>query len=319
MRTTPTTSSRSAALLCLPLLAALPACSLGAGGITPVRTHFNIGVHHATAGRTDAAIHEYRLALRENPTDHRARFNLALALETKAEQSPDPERTNLANEAVTEYNAILTQHPDHLRASINLAAAEHQQGKITEAHARLERTIAAHPRAAAPRRALGALLLLEGDLPQSQSHLRAALDLDPADPATAAILADNLLQQSKPLEAHALLTTSLVSNPADLGLLLALARLDTNLNNLPSAESSLRRLLHIDPDHHAAHLALSAVLERAGDTEGATLHLWRARDTDPSEIPSINYPSRLRNLYDQLLANHPDEPSPAHALPTHLR
>ncbi|MGE0705687.1 MAG: tetratricopeptide repeat protein, partial [Vicinamibacterales bacterium] len=65
--------------------AVVAAAALFAGcaskGITPVHTAFNKGVYFQSTGDTDAAIAEYRSALRENPDDYRARFNLAVAIE----------------------------------------------------------------------------------------------------------------------------------------------------------------------------------------------------------------------------------------------
>ena len=75
---------RTTSLICVVGLT-LIGCRGGAGGVTPIRTAFNKGVYQHSQGNHEAAIAEYREALEEDETDHRARFNLAMALETLAD------------------------------------------------------------------------------------------------------------------------------------------------------------------------------------------------------------------------------------------
>ena len=99
------TPTAAAALLLL-----APACA----SYTPIRTHFNKGVQLYGEENWSGAAREYRLALEDDPMDHRARFNLAMTHEKM-------ERPDLARE---EYQWILSVRPDDLRASVNLAASE---------------------------------------------------------------------------------------------------------------------------------------------------------------------------------------------------
>ena len=73
---------------------------------TPVRTHFNKGVRLYDEENYSGAGREYRLAIEEDPMDHRAHFNLAMTLEEQG-------RTDLAR---AEYEWILSVRPDDLRA-----------------------------------------------------------------------------------------------------------------------------------------------------------------------------------------------------------
>ena len=151
---------RTTSLICVVGLA-LIGCRGGAGGLTPIRTAFNKGVYQHSQGNYEAAIAEYREALEEDETDHRARFNLAMALETLAdgrEQGDSAAASQLREEAEREYRRILDARPDDLRSSVNLAAREYEKGLKAEAFQRLRSTIEEHPDSAAPRVALAAHL-----------------------------------------------------------------------------------------------------------------------------------------------------------------
>lgn len=66
----------------------------------------------------------------------------------------------------------------------------------------------------------------------------------------------------------------------------------------------VQTILFIDPDHYDAHLLLANVLEKRGDLEDATWHLWTARrleDIKKPRGPSTEYKRRLLRLYQQLL------------------
>src|SRR5688572_11037701 len=110
----------------------LPGCGFGGNGVTPIRTPFNKGVYHYSRGRFDEAIAEFRLALDEDASDHRARFNLAAALEAKArglaERGDRAAAEPLVAEAEAQYRRILEARPVDLRASVNLAAREFERG-----------------------------------------------------------------------------------------------------------------------------------------------------------------------------------------------
>ncbi len=122
----------------------------GGGSYSPVRTAFNRGVHLASVGELEAAVSEYRDALRIDAEDYRARFNLASTLEDLADRDEANDNVQRASErrqaARAQYETLLRRKPGELRASINLALREHADSERESAFVRLTATAEAHPR-----------------------------------------------------------------------------------------------------------------------------------------------------------------------------
>ncbi len=268
-------------------------------GVTPISTHFNQGVYYYSKGDFDAAISEYRLALEEDVDDHRAQFNLAEALEskaTRAERGGEGEPAEeLRAEAEEHYLALLASRSGHLRASVNLAARELAQGEAETAERRLLDTIERHPRSALPRVALAAHRLRKGfkdeDAAQVQGAvelLEKALERDPEHPDANVLLGhacaslDRLGGGDPALRdrAREAYERAVDRDGSDVGSMMGLARLERRAGNDDRAVSWLRRALYVHPDLLAAHLMLSELLDARGDLEEATVHLWRGRQLE---------------------------------------
>lgn len=302
------------------LLALLLLGACAGGGVTPIRSHFNKGVYQYAQGDFEAAISEFRLALGEEPADHRARFNLAAsqeALADRLERGGRPEAAEaLRQEAESLYHELLAMRPDDLRVAVNLAAREIAKGNRGAGEDRLLRAIERQPRAVLPRTALAAhrIRLSEDDpdgLRQAIELLEAALAFDPANTDANLLLghACELLARHGPDSgtlrelARQAYRKALEANSYDLATLLALGRLELTAGNAAAAVPWLRRALYVDADHLEGHLLMSQALEERGDLEGATLHLWRARELESPEAPKLSsaeYEERLLDLYRRL-------------------
>ncbi len=297
-------------------------------GITPIRTHFNQGVYHYSNGDYQAAITEYRLAIEENAADHRAQFNLAEALESRAtrlERDGHAEQAEaLRSEAEEHYHALLAADPGHLRANVNLAARELQLGDAAGAEARLRSAIERHPRSALPRVALAAHRFRTDDpsaIRDAISLLEEAIDRDRANPdanvllghAYAALARHDGADPELVVRSREAYEQTLGHVPGDVGALLGLARLERRAGNHFRAESMARRALYVLPDLLEAHLMLAELLEARGELEEATAHLWRARQLEGearrSHLSPEEYRQRLLDLY-RLLAEKEGAQSP---------
>ncbi len=301
-------------------------------GVTPIRTHFNQGVYHYSHGDYRAAISEYRLAVEEDAGDHRARFNLAEALESRATRVERDERDGdaagaeaLRREAEEHYQGLLAADPHHLRASVNLAARELDRGDNAAAEARLRAAIERHPRSALPRVALAAHRLRQGEEPtirEAVALLEEAVARDRAHPDANVLLGhacaalDRLGTASDPdlvARARAAYERALDHVPGDVGALMGLARLERRAGQLDRAESLARRALYILPDLLAAHLMLADLLDARGELEEATTHLWRARQLETFDRPRLtpeDYRRRLLDLYRRLAEQEGVAPTP---------
>ncbi len=327
VRPSGTRNPGSWACLAVALLLATTGCFKR--GVTPIRTHFNQGVYHYAQGDYQTAIGEYRLALEENAGDHRARFNLAEALESRAtrlERDGDADGAEaLRREAEEHYRTLLAADPHHLRANVNLAARELDLGEKAAAEARLRAAVERHPRSALPLVALAAhrfraggpdgsrdaAALLEEAVARDRTHPDANVLLGHAYAALDRQGASDSDLEGRAREAY---QRTLDRVPGDVGALMGLARLERRAGRLDHAESLARRALYILPDLLAAHLLLADLLEPRGELEEATAHLWRARQLEgearePHLTPE-DYRRRLLDLYRRLAEQEGAAPPP---------
>ena len=288
-------------------------------GVTPIRTHFNQGVYHYSHGDYETAISEYRLAVEEDAGDHRALFNLAEALESRATRLERDGRGEqalaLRNEAEEHYRALLVDDPGHLRASVNLAAREYHAGDEAGAEARLRATLERHPRSALPRIALAAHRFRRQDVAAIRDAvglLEEAVDRDRSNPDANVLLGHALAALERRgaddpdtvSRARAAYGRALDRVPGDVGALIGLARLERRAGDADRAESLARRALYVLPDLLTAHLMLADLLEARGELEEATAHLWRARQLEGGarepQLSPEDYRRRLLDLYRRL-------------------
>jgi Flp pilus assembly protein TadD len=155
-------------------------------------------------GQYGAAVEEWRKALKLEPGDPRANFNLAVCLENngasaaeaiehyrKALES-DPENAAANNnlgvalagqgqtsEAVELYRKALAVAPANAKALANLAAALVEQGHIDEAIEMCRRSVEIDPEQADAQNTLGIALARAGRLDEGIAHLEKAAALGP--------------------------------------------------------------------------------------------------------------------------------------------
>ncbi len=280
------------------------------GSYTPIRTHFNKGAHFYSQENYEGAIREYRLALEEDPLDHRARFNLAVSLEAMEETAA----------ARAEYEAILAQNPDDLRANINLAVIEIEANETESGHARLARMIALHPTLPAPRIALATQHFREGREAEAEALARQGLALDSTDVEANHLLAEILVRRATDApvsdgaaaalldEAREKLRLVLKYEPDDLAALLTLGRLERRAGNVEASRGFYRRVLLQKRTSLEAHLALAAIAEESGEHDLAVHHLWQARALDPKHPELANVSERLVHLYEILRREESEQP-----------
>jgi tetratricopeptide (TPR) repeat protein len=96
--------------------------------------HYNLGLIHQTAGRSDSAAAAYRSALESDPRFVPALFNLAV-LVTK----PNP------NEAIALYRKVIEIEPGRASAHLNLGFLLKQTGKGAEGDEELRKAVALDP------------------------------------------------------------------------------------------------------------------------------------------------------------------------------
>ena len=170
--------------------------------------HNNLGTSYRARGQLDAAIAEYREAIRLKPSDEMFHCNLAIVLVEKGAHeealreyeealrlnSHDYHshfslgnllsRLERVDEAIAEYERAIEADPERPEAHFNLAARYWDRNRVTEAAAHYEKALAGElePRAAAGAHVrLGALSTDGKEWEKAEQHLLAALDQTPDD------------------------------------------------------------------------------------------------------------------------------------------
>lgn len=133
----------------------------------PIEGHFNRGVEHYDNRQYAKAIEEYKLALRKNPDDTFAMYNLAVVYQ---DQGKTDQAENL-------YQDILKTTEDTF-SRINLAGIHYNKGNPDEAFKQLEIATNRNPDSAHPLSVLGEFKEREGKLAEAEQKYLKALSID---------------------------------------------------------------------------------------------------------------------------------------------
>jgi formylglycine-generating enzyme required for sulfatase activity len=135
--------------------------------------HYKLGVALAEKGERDSAIAEYREALRLKPDDEHAHNNLGVAFAEKGAY----------DSAITEYREALRLKPDDEYAHNNLGVALVARGDYGAAIVEYREALRLDPRHEEAHAGLGLALAGKGDYDAAIAELREALRLNPNDRA----------------------------------------------------------------------------------------------------------------------------------------
>jgi Flp pilus assembly protein TadD len=223
-------------------------------------------------------------ALRINPNDVRAHYNLGIVLE----------RSGQAQDAITHYEQAVRINPDYAEAQYNLGLALAQLGKLPEAIGHYQRTLRIRPDGAKAHYNLGAALMRLGRLQDAIGHFEWALRIKPDLAEAHHDLGLALAQLGRLPEAIEHWELALRIDPdyaeAQYNLGLALAQLGRE----PEAIEHWEQALHINPDFAEAHYNLGLALEKAGREPEAIQHYEQALRIKPDFTPAHNALARLQ-------------------------
>jgi tetratricopeptide (TPR) repeat protein len=242
--------------------------------------HNNIGVVLAQGNEDKAAITEFREALSVRPDFADAHANLGTTL-----ISTD------SREAVLELKKAIALAPGLLKAQFNLAVAYGADPSygLTKEIEQLRRVIVTEPTFAPAHLNLGKALLSDGKVEEAIGELRESVRLESQSTRAHYQLGLALARAGRKDEAAAELQKSreLASSDdrkqnADLDI--AEGRGALNNDELDQAAAKFRHALELQPESSDAEHFLGVVLEKEGDTQGASAAYRKAVEFNPGDV-----------------------------------
>ena len=249
-------------------------------------THRNLGIALTQAGKLQAAIEEFDLALRLKPSLADTHHNLAVALL----------RMGRKPEAIAQWEEALRINPDFAEAHCNLGVVLQQSGKIEDAVGHYEQALRAKPDYAETHYNLGVALVRLGRVPEAIEHWEQALRINPDYTEAHCNLGVALEQSGKIEDAIGHYEQALRIRPdlaeVHYNLGVALVR----VGRTSEAVSHWQQALRLKPDMAAAHYNLGVVLEQAGEVQEAINHYEQALRIRPGYVEAQNKLARLRGV-----------------------
>jgi len=256
------------------------------------------GVEAFRAGRWQQASDAFRAALRRDPDDADAQFDLALT----------EERLGGADRARSAYEAALRLDPDHLPSLVNLARLERNTGRAERAAQLLEAASRRPALASEPGLwvQLSMTERLAGNMEDAEKAARHALSLR-RDPGAYEALALVSTARGQHREAELLATSALRLDEARASTHVTLGLVAYRLGEVGRARAEFDRAAALDPGSADAWANLGALALGWRDYGGAERAYRRATELEPWALES-----RLR-LAEALAAQAAEDPDKATA------
>jgi Tfp pilus assembly protein PilF len=256
------------------------------------------GVEAFHAGRWEQAADAFRAALRRDPDDADAQFDLALT----------EERLGATDRARSGYEAALRLDPEHLPSLVNLARLERQTGRAERA-AQLLDAASRRPELASEPGLWVQLSMTErvaGNLEDAEKAARHALSLR-RDPGAYEALALISTTRGQHREAELLAISALRLDESRASTHVTLGLVAYRLGEVGRARVEFDRAAALDPGSADAWANLGALALGWRDYAGAERAYRRASELEPWAVES-----RLR-LAEALAAQAPEDPAKAGA------
>ncbi len=234
--------------------------SVNFGGYTPDRAvwHYSCAVHYNAIGQPDAAIDEYREALKIKPEFPYASTNLGLLLLDKGN----------ADEAMQHFMDALAIDQNNPWAHYGLGLVLVRQNKPDAALKEYEQALRLDPRLYMAHYRIGALYLGQGNTMDAAAEFSRALDIAPGLPQAHAGLGTILEGQGKLDEAAAHYAVSLQGQP-DPVIHARLGGIYARQGKIDQAADQFSEAVRLSPNDPSAHYNLAVALERQKDLDGA--------------------------------------------------
>jgi tetratricopeptide (TPR) repeat protein len=231
----------------------------------PIDSHFNRGVDHYDNKELAKAIEEYKLALRKNPKDTFALYNLAVVYQDQGKN----------DRAAEIYQDVLKQTED-TSSRINLASIQYSQGKREEAFAQLKTAANKNPDSAHPLSILGELQEQEGMLAEAEKTYLRALKTDSRHSVSHYRLGRLLIKDKRFDQGTEHILKAIDMEPENPAYLEALGGEFERSGKLLEAANMLERASVIEPDRFEVHMRLGDIYKKKKMYQEALTRYWSA-------------------------------------------
>lgn len=188
-------------------------------------------------------------------------------------------------EAIIQFSNAIKIDPRYADAHFELAKAYLKTGSIMGAYSELRHTVALDPKNVQARLDLGQMLLAGRQYEKSLEQANAILAADPKNADAWGLKSGIAMSNNDRAEALKDIQQALQYDPnraafhAQLGLIQG-----SDPATAKDAEAQVQEAVKLDPKNAPAHLLLSAMLQRKGDTAGAIAEAQAATQADPKDI-----------------------------------
>jgi tetratricopeptide (TPR) repeat protein len=188
-------------------------------------------------------------------------------------------------EAIIQFANAVKIDSHYAAAHFELAKAYLKTGSGLAGFTELRRTVNLDPRNVEARLDLGQILFAAHQYPKSIEQAKAILAIDPKNADAYSLLSANDMAAGDREEALKDVQQALTLDPnrasfhAQLGVIEA-----SDPTTAGAGEAQLQKAVSLDPKNTAAHLVLARMLEKKGDTAGATEEAEAATKADPKNI-----------------------------------
>ena len=188
-------------------------------------------------------------------------------------------------EAIIQFSNAIKIDPHYAAAHFELAKAYLKSGSAMGTYSELRRTVDLDPKNVEARLDLAQIYLAARQYPKSLEQANAILAIDPKNADAWGVKSGIAMANKDHDEALKDIQQALTYAPdragfhAQLGLIQA-----SDPSTAKDAESNVREAVKLDPKNAPAHLLLSGILQRQGDSAGALAEAQAATKADPKNI-----------------------------------
>src|SRR5438128_4933445 len=230
--------------------------------------HIALGEALGELGQNEAAIEEFKLALKSDPKSVPALDGLAKAL--------------IAQKRYSAAIAYLKGAPADPVLQDDLAVAYSSSGDVAEAVKLLAQLVRQDPSSAGRHARLGLAYTQESQFRQAVDEFREALRLDPSNDVTRLSYVKALIILAEFQTALPEIQSYFRRKPHDFDALYLMGVVDRGLGDYAAAEPLLKQAEALNPNHYDTRYNLGFVLAKLGRPQEARLHLEKAVQLNPA-------------------------------------